>query len=115
MGVFAVFGNDIVDGDVEQTHIGEEFMQRVLHEVGATLLHDAVAGSCRDVVAHATTLVDDAIARQLLVCLHRRVGVDLKEGTIVADARDAHVVAKAACKYLVADAVRDLQVDGTVL
>ena len=49
----------------------------LIEEYFLAMRHDAIACSCGDVVAHAASLIDDAVARKLLVAFHGGVGIHL--------------------------------------
>lgn len=112
---FKIFCHDVVDGDIEQTHVMKELGEGVVHEGLAALFRDALPGSLGHEISHAALLEDDVVAAQLLVGLHCRIGIDLKEGSVVANAGDAGVLLKPAREYLGADTVVNLKVDGLFL
>ena len=62
-----------------------------------------------------TLVVDDLLTRQLLVSLHCRIGVHLEEHGILTDGRNPVVVLILACKYLIAEAIRHLDIDGFIV
>lgn len=80
-----------------------------------SLLHDTIASSCGDEITHSSALVDNAIARELLVCLYCGICVYLQQSAVFSYAWDSIVVVILSGKNLVTESVAYLEIYWFVL
>ena len=80
-----------------------------------SLLHDTIASSCGDEITHSSALVDNAIARELLVCLYCGICVYLQQSAVFSYAWDSVVVVILSGKNLVTESVAYLEIYWFVL
>ena len=101
---------DVADVEPKQSHLSEQFGQRLLAENFATALQNLLAGIGRDEIAQSALVVDDALASQMLVGFHGGVRIHFEHHGIFAHARNAVVGLVGSGENLIAEAVGHLDV-----